>query len=218
MNIVKFDQNNVGRDFVVGDIHGCYDLLMSELNGVGFDKAVDRLFSVGDLIDRGPDSLKCLSLPFENWFHAVRGNHEELMFAALSGHQTALDIWMRNGGSWVLDADSEAVAMAAGALINSMPYAIEVTVGDKRVGIVHAEVMANDWGTFERDGFNPEVATWARSRIKFGDTTAIRGIDLVISGHTITHRPKQLGNQLYIDTGAFKTQQLTILELSGVTA
>ena len=36
-------KNIKGRDFVVGDIHGHYDLLKTELKTVGFDKQKDRL-------------------------------------------------------------------------------------------------------------------------------------------------------------------------------
>src|SRR3546814_14755908 len=71
--------NKVGSDFIVGDLHGCLDLLQVELDRVGFDRAKDRLFSVGDLIDRGPDSMGCLRLLREPWFFAARGNHEDML-------------------------------------------------------------------------------------------------------------------------------------------
>jgi len=64
--ILKLPTNTTGKDFVVGDLHGCYDLLESLLGAVSFDKSKDRLFSVGDLIDRGPNSLRCLRIPFQS--------------------------------------------------------------------------------------------------------------------------------------------------------
>ena len=64
-------KNIKGRDFVVGDIHGHYDLLKTELKTVGFDKQKDRLFSVGDIIDRGPKSEECLTLLDQPWFFMV---------------------------------------------------------------------------------------------------------------------------------------------------
>ena len=73
--------NTVGRDFIVGDLHGCLDLLHAELARLQFEPAKDRLFSVGDLADRGPDSMGCLRLLREPWFHAVRGNHEDMLIA-----------------------------------------------------------------------------------------------------------------------------------------
>jgi serine/threonine protein phosphatase 1 len=58
--IKKFELNEKGRDFVVGDIHGCFDLLSNNLKEIGFDESVDRLFSVGDLVDRGKQSEDCI--------------------------------------------------------------------------------------------------------------------------------------------------------------
>lgn len=70
--------NFEGRDFVVGDIHGCYDELGKLLMHVNFDPKSDRLFSTGDLIDRGPRSLDCFSLLEKKWFYSVLGNHEDM--------------------------------------------------------------------------------------------------------------------------------------------
>jgi serine/threonine protein phosphatase 1 len=48
--------------WVVSDIHGCYQWLMDELKRRHFNPYEDLLISVGDVIDRGPDSIKCLQL------------------------------------------------------------------------------------------------------------------------------------------------------------
>ena len=50
----RFAPNTAGRDFVVGDIHGCFDALGDEMDRIRFDPAVDRMFSVGDLVESGP--------------------------------------------------------------------------------------------------------------------------------------------------------------------
>ncbi|MCA4078770.1 metallophosphoesterase, partial [Pseudomonas kurunegalensis] len=57
VRIKRFAANRAGRDFAVGDIHGHFTRLQAALDSAGFDPAIDRLFSVGDLVDRGPDSL-----------------------------------------------------------------------------------------------------------------------------------------------------------------
>lgn len=77
-------QNLVGRDFVIGDLHGCTLALEELLNHVRFDKSKDRLFSVGDLVDRGPDSIGALALLNERWFFAVLGNHEHMLRDAIT--------------------------------------------------------------------------------------------------------------------------------------
>ena len=58
--IRRFARNPLGRDLAVGDIHGYFSRLEQTLNQAGFDPARDRLFSVGDLTDRGPDSTAVL--------------------------------------------------------------------------------------------------------------------------------------------------------------
>ncbi len=50
--------NRRGRDFVVGDLHGYLGALQDALARAGFDPGCDRLFSTGDLIDRGARFLR----------------------------------------------------------------------------------------------------------------------------------------------------------------
>lgn len=128
--ILTLPANTQGTDYVVGDLHGCFQLLQDALDKVFFDPACDRLFSVGDLVDRGPDSLKCLQLLAEPWFHAVMGNHEAMLANFFADYDLLnslpndeLDCWfnteklgdldshsvsqklifLNNGGSWVSD-------------------------------------------------------------------------------------------------------------------
>ena len=103
--------NARGRDFVVGDLHGCFGLLDRLLEHVRFDPASDRLFSVGDLVDRGPDSLRCVEFLASPWFYAVKGNHETLLLEFFESYLAdgTMDDWDRfpqsdvalNGGEWV---------------------------------------------------------------------------------------------------------------------
>ncbi|AOP35793.1 hypothetical protein A0128_19285 [Leptospira tipperaryensis] len=64
------------RDIVIGDIHGCYDELILLLKEVGYSEN-DRIISVGDIVDRGPDSVKVYEFFRANPKHiVVMGNHE----------------------------------------------------------------------------------------------------------------------------------------------
>jgi serine/threonine protein phosphatase 1 len=71
-----FQKNKIGRDFVCGDIHGCFDELECELKNNHFNESCDRIFCVGDLIDRGPRSKDALEYYQKDWFRTVKGNHE----------------------------------------------------------------------------------------------------------------------------------------------
>ena len=48
--VLKIPYNNAGHDYVIGDLHGCYDLLEKLLEQVNFDPRCDRLFSVTYLL------------------------------------------------------------------------------------------------------------------------------------------------------------------------
>lgn len=79
--VIYHYSNAHGRDYIVGDLHGCTNMLLALLDHVQFDPAADRVFSVGDLVDRGPDSEGCLALLEHPWFHAVLGNHDAMLLA-----------------------------------------------------------------------------------------------------------------------------------------
>lgn len=210
-------ENTEGRDFVVGDIHGQYDALLAALLKVRFDRKRDRLFSVGDLVDRGARSFDCLSLPFEPFFHGVLGNHEWLALNALSPKATqhAWDLWQQNGGAWVLGENAKEVAIIAREAARYLPLAREVMVAGKRVGICHAEPPYNWQWLKDCPESLVEPTIWSRTRYKQRDETRVEGIDLVVVGHTIVGEPTLLGNVLYIDTGAFtKDGGLTLLNLA----
>ncbi|MDB4311986.1 metallophosphoesterase [bacterium] len=219
MVIQKFSENYHGRDFVMGDLHGCYDLLMTRLEEIEFDREKDRLFAVGDLVDRGTKSLKCLELIFEPWFHSVLGNHEEMMFCGLLDESAGeYQCWVQNGGLWHLDylnnAHNEAylLEILAGARY-VMPLAFQIdTKEGHTVGILHADPPEFWNEALIRD---LRMSTlWGRHRWQSKNTRAVKDIYKVYVGHTPTGGGiVTLGNVHYIDTGAQWTGELTILEI-----
>lgn len=194
----KFAKNEVGCDYVVGDLHGMHSELMEELEENGFDRGVDRLFAVGDLVDRGPKSLECLRLLREPWFFSVRGNHEDMMMNDRSN-------WLRNGGGWVTDETRAEVLLELMDLMRRLPLQIEVEGHGFTVGIVHADAPV-EWG----EG-RVEAMLWGRERLADARVARavggegpqdVRGVDYVCVGHTPLHKVTAVGNVLYLDTGA----------------
>jgi len=146
--------NGLGRDFAVGDLHGCRQMLDALLAKVRFDPAIDRLFSVGDLVDRGPDSIGCLALLKEPWFHAVRGNHETMLLDYLWSfmqygiplRRTERHEFLLNGGEWIYrqydftDDTLHDELAAVLPLVRQLPLLIAVGEGAERFNIVHADL------------------------------------------------------------------------------
>lgn len=209
--------NTLGRDFVVGDLHGCYDLLMTALGCLNFDGSKDRLFSVGDLIDRGEKSAECLALLDEPWFFAIAGNHE-IMFADMLESDDHKLHFLKSGGMWVLDADTSGFDGLQGwhshwsGRIKALPRALTIELqSGLTVGLVHAECNETDWSRLNE---NDEDVLWGRFRIRHMIDTKISGISHVFCGHTIVKNPITLGNITYLDTGAFTDGILSIADLS----
>lgn len=219
--VQHFGLNLHGRDFVVGDIHGCFDALREALAAIGFTPDTDRLFSVGDLVDRGAQSeeaVEWLSLP---WFHAVRGNHEQMAIGVAAGRHD-LGNYLVNGGGWFL-ALPEETQQAVAAAFDTMPVCIEVETRAGLVGLVHADV-GRDWSTFTAELQAPqsnnrlkqlmEQALWSRDRIRLQDDEPVAGVVLLYVGHTPVKLPTQLGNVRYVDTGCVFGKPLTVVEMT----
>lgn len=213
----KFEQNAHGRDFVVGDIHGCYDHLEQGLHLLGFDETRDRLFSVGDLVDRGPSSQDALDWIARPWFHAVRGNHEQDIISAATAGGVDRDRHIRNGAGWFYSLSQSRQQLYAKAF-TTLPYAMSVETEDGRVGIVHAEVFGH-WDDFLTDlahGNERVITSALRGRLRntHADTDEVAGVSRVYVGHTILRKITCLGNTVYLDTGAVKGGDLSILDVA----
>ncbi|WP_414501934.1 symmetrical bis(5'-nucleosyl)-tetraphosphatase [Zymobacter sp. IVIA_5232.4 C2] len=73
------------RTIVIGDLHGCRATFERLLDAVAFDAAHDTLWLVGDLINRGPDSMGCLRMARQLKARVVLGNHDLNLLAVSQG-------------------------------------------------------------------------------------------------------------------------------------
>lgn len=219
--IARFPLNRHGRDLAVGDIHGHFDRLEKTLAAVRFDPAVDRLFSVGDLVDRGPEPEKSLQWLARPWFHAVRGNHEDYAIRWARSRRMDAANYRRNGGGWFLDldvADQDRFARE----FTRLPFAIEVETQGGIVGIVHADCPVWSWRRMEsalQRRAGQARCMWSRDRLTNGDMSGVADVRAVVAGHTPVEQPVVLHNVYHIDTAGWTPAgHFTLLDLNLLTA
>lgn len=202
--------NDRGRDLIVGDVHGCFDKLTRALEAVGFEpSAGDRLFSVGDLVDRGPESEGVLWWLDQPWFFAVAGNHEDMACRFMIGAMPP-STYAANGGAWLI-GKTAAERLPFLDAFSALPVALELSTPAGLVLLIHADVPGRSWATFRASllggGFSAvsamEEAMWSRARIESGLVAPVEDVLAVVVGHTPVERPVLLGNVHHIDTGAW---------------
>lgn len=193
--------------WVVGDIHGCFSLLMAKLRLCHFDPWQDLLVSVGDVIDRGPDSLRCLKLLRKRWIIAVRGNHEQMGLDALATGEQFL--WFMNGGSCFAQAEQPAATTAL-ETCRQLPWILELRCQNGIHVIAHADYPDDNY-QWQKE-VDLQRVLWDRTRL-MNKGNGIRGADHFWFGHTPLRQRLDHENLHYIDTGAVFGGELTLVQL-----
>ncbi|MET0846522.1 MAG: metallophosphoesterase [Pseudomonas sp.] len=208
--VKRFAANMAGRDFAVGDIHGHFTRLQAALDAARFNPTVDRLFSVGDLIDRGPECRDALDWLAKPWFHAVCGNHDDYV---VHFDTCDVDSWIFNGGSWFTQLSlSEQKEFAA--RFAELPIAIEVETAQGLIGIVHADCPFPSWEQLRNELQSPDSSQrlkqvqirclWSRSRLEQREIQGVAGLRALVVGHSPILVPVRLGNVIHIDTAGWR--------------
>lgn len=200
-----------GQIFAIGDVHGQASALEATLAAIASVPAMGharRLVFLGDLIDRGPDSLGTVQLAMDARDRArvdevilLPGNHELMLLDALLDPETHMLDWLRNGGDELIrQADPRCEARSLGHLSEIARAALDpaflerMTSGPThhmagRLLFVHAGLAPEqDAATFlAQDRFYASGAHWAWIREPFLDWTLGWGPDrswIVVHGHT----------------------------------
>ena len=208
-----FSEGRAGRLIAVGDIHGCATALRTLVKVID-PRPEDTVVVLGDVIDWGPDSRDCvqqlIDLSSRCHFILVRGNHEEMLFAALES-ESDLRSWLDLGGEQTL---------------MSYPY----RGGDDFIDPEHVRFLkANALDFFETDEFifvhasydpNKLMAEQSNTTLQweFVEPEKMRrhySGKIVVAGHTpqIGGEPLDLGFLKVIDTDCSRGGWLTALEV-----
>ena len=222
MSLTRLIGNNeTGRDLVVGDVHGCFRTLQRALAAIEFDARCDRLFGVGDLVNRGPHSEEALRW-LEDRFQAVTmGNHErpirDWFRAKLLRRRPRSLPWLRK-----IPSDHYQRWFDA---LDAMSLALTIETSHGAVGLIHAQVPDPDWdralellSTGSRGiadiavlGFETEEEE-ARAR-----SQPVEGLRALVHGHWPVREVETTFNRWNIDTGAGleHLNRLSLLEVNG---
>ena len=141
--------------YVISDIHGQYETFQKMLELIDF-KEEDKLYVLGDVIDRGPDGIKLLIQLFKMPnVELFLGNHELLMLDALQNEDDAIrkdrkdtddiDLWLDpcNGGSVTFQAYKELTVAEKTAISNRLKSSLiakVVRVGKHTYHLSHSYV------------------------------------------------------------------------------
>jgi serine/threonine protein phosphatase 1 len=223
--------NETPRLYVIGDIHGRLDLLDQMIAYIEQDARVYGgkclTVTLGDYIDRGPDSRGVLdrlaSNPFPGPYVALKGNHEELLERFLHDPGSG-DHWRNLGGLETLHSFGIPVApLMVGRKYDEAAEQLRASLSPQHTKFLASLRTSLTVGQYFmcHAGVRPGIPLerqreqdllWIRdeflnSQMDFGK--------IVVHGHTPVEEPESLPNRINIDTGAFITGRLTCVVLEG---
>ncbi|MGY4155607.1 serine/threonine protein phosphatase 1 [Bradyrhizobium sp. USDA 4461] len=198
--------------YSIGDVHGCLDQLrrLVELCESDAGQVRSKLVFLGDYIDRGHDSRGVIEflIDLQKWSPdeviCLRGNHEDMLLAALEGSEDAEQRWLLNGGDATLR--SYRVPGAADLPISHVDWLRSLALfhDDGKRFFVHAGV--NPERPLDRQ--RTRDLLWIREPFLSSDKDFGR---IVVHGHTPLKdgKPDVRTNRVNIDTGAVYGRALT---------
>lgn len=204
----------MGRCFAIGDIHGCYSALDALLDEIE-QRDDDVLITLGDYVNRGPDSAKVidrlLQLERDGSLVPLRGNHEIMMLDSVLGKREHRR-WLQVGGkatlkSYAQDRDHEAT-------IDDIPETHWEFLRDRLLPYyetaTHLFVHANAYPDMPLKDQPDYMLFWE----KFNDPPKHESGKILICGHTSQKSglPLSNGNAICIDTRAFSGGWLSCLD------
>lgn len=196
---------NVGRHFVVADVHGHLTALKALLAELSLTDQ-DQITFLGDLVDHGPDSRGVLDCVMSLGAQArtIMGNHEALLLASMNDAEVERH-WLGYGGDKTLSSFgvecAARIPQSYKDWLSSLPLWIEA---DDYV-FVHAGVDPK----LDMIDQSEETLLWQHQ----SNPQPLDNGKTVVSGHTPRLRPLFLPHCFSLDTGIASGGLLTAIEL-----
>ncbi|PKU24469.1 metallophosphoesterase [Telmatospirillum siberiense] len=222
------------RLYVIGDIHGRADLLMTLRRQIredaeGRGAARNVVIHIGDYVDRGEESHRVLDmllddpLPDFESIHLL-GNHEKSLLQFLADASIG-PYWVRYGGDATLysfgvrppAASASAAEFERARQLFASNFPSRYRSFLETLSCAHEEgdylfVHAGIRPGIPLDRQSPDDLLWIREDFLFSNASHGR---VVVHGHSISDQPEVRHNRIGIDTGAFASGHLTCLVLEG---
>jgi serine/threonine protein phosphatase 1 len=201
------------RNLAVGDIHGCFKALTTLAAFVPF-RPDDTIITVGDYVDRGPDSHAVLDwlIGYSSRARlvALRGNHELMMLRARDSKE-AFKSWLESGGDAALASYSH--FGDAGRLVDVPESHWRFLEEETRAWFeidTHFFVHANAYADVSLEEQPDFMLYWE----SFNDPPPHESGKIMICGHTPQKSgiPRNIGHAICIDTWACGEGWLTCLD------
>lgn len=207
--------------YAIADLHGRFDLLLEAVNQI-YQHAGSKdykIITLGDYIDRGPDSKKIIDYLMSANFVSLQGNHEAMMVQSIT---TPLhpDWWVGNGGDATLKSygwGGESYSQCCYDVVpkvhldwmKELPLFYET---DKQV-FVHAGIPQWGMNLPPKTSRNEEQMQW----MLYGknDSGGWKGKHVVHGHHQFEDGPhewisEKTGGRTDLDTYAWKTDRLVV--------
>jgi len=202
-----------GRTLIIGDVHGCLEMLKRLMDKIAWRPERDSLIFLGDYIDRGNDAMGVVEyilslLRLSGDIQCLMGNHEAIFLDYLEGRDRRS--FILNGGVATLESYHAGRGLAEGPLVP------ETHLGFYKSLRTYIEL--DDYWVVHA-GFRPSLAIdkqqlmemiWIRDPFIFSDYDFGKR---VIFGHTPFYEPFVMSNKIGLDTGAVYGNKLTCLDL-----
>ena len=208
--------------YVMSDIHGCFDEFIQMLEYIHFCSD-DELYVLGDVIDRGPEPIKCLQYcKNTSNIHLLLGNHEYMMRCAYELGEKRL--WYENGGRvtqrWFC-ALPLAERNVLYAYLVKRPCFAQLKVNNQEYILVHAG-LTKTWYSSDsladvlQKSIDDESIIWQRNESENVNIMAsLFPNKILIHGHTplVSGSCRQTGNVLNIDCACVFGHNLACIRL-----
>lgn len=226
------------RYIIVGDVHGCIDEAKQLLGKVKYNRDEDTLISLGDLVDRGPDSAGCVELFYTNGAKLVQANHENKLLRwkrkqslidsgvrrkqndvrlkshhkesihSLDSHPKSKELWKYLESAYLF------YGFKAGGTLYDCIHAGYLPFKGRKTDpklIIRLRHLEQDWETplmYDGDDSPKNAIYWAE---------AWQGPQTVIFGHNVFTDIKEFPYAIGLDTGCVFGGKLTALVIDAQT-